>query len=153
LDEAFVEPMLDALREGFSEKKHIRVGTVNRTSILATNRLQARVDARSSAALSIGEQTDILQSVEQLANIYLTAQSGGALAALGGLKTLPHESQAEIYGITNNGTFEVRPVFDPSGQALRFTLDHVTANAIREPNGTVNPQFPHIERHTVNTEV
>jgi hypothetical protein len=108
---------------------------------------------RNLTTLSIGEETDILQSVEQLAQIYLTAQTGGALAAVSSLNQLPHEKEPEIYGITNNGTFEVRPVFDPSGQALRFTFDHVTANAIREPDATVNPRFPHVERHTVNAEV
>ncbi|MET2736294.1 hypothetical protein ABXT16_12685, partial [Staphylococcus epidermidis] len=63
------------------------------------------------------------------------------------------EGPPELYGITTGAVFQVTPIFDPSGQALRFQFDHVQNNHIREPNGTVNPQLPRIERHTINTEV
>lgn len=45
------------------------------------------------------------------------------------------------------------PIFDPSGQALRFKFDYVSGTRIQEPSGTTNLQLPRIERHTVNTEV
>jgi hypothetical protein len=121
--------------------------------VLATNRLLARVDPRASAQLPVGQTTDILQATQQLAQIYFAANSGGALGALGALKSLPQKPQSELYGLTTGNVFQVTPIFDPSGQALRFKFDFVGQSQIREPNGTVNPQLPRIERHTVNTEV
>jgi hypothetical protein len=111
------------------------------------------VDPRASAQLPVGQTTDILQATQQLAQIYFAAQSGGALGALGALRALPQKSQSELYGLTTGNQFQVTPIFDPSGQALRFKFDYVEQSQIREPNGTVNPQLPRIERHTVNTEV
>jgi hypothetical protein len=75
------------------------------------------------------------------------------MGALGALKSLPQKPQSELYGLTTGNVFQVTPIFDPSGQALRFKFDFVGQSQIREPNGTVNPQLPRIERHTVNTEV
>jgi len=60
---------------------------------------------------------------------------------------------AEIYGITSGSAFQVTPIFDPTGQALRFKFDFVDTTLVREPRGTTNPRIPRIERHTVNTEV
>ena len=153
LDRLFVQPMLIDLRKDLISKAGIGVGIVQRTSVLATNRLLARVDPRASAQLPIGQTTDILQATQQLAQIYFAASSGGALGALGALKSLPQKPQSELYGLTTGNVFQVTPIFDPSGQALRFKFDFVGQSQIREPNGTVNPQLPRIERHTVNTEV
>ena len=72
---------------------------------------------------------------------------------LGSLNEMPREKPPEIYALTTGNKFEVTPIFDPSGQALRFKFDFVSTSDLREPNGTTNPQFPRIERHTVNTEV
>lgn len=36
---------------------------------------------------------------------------------------------------------------------MRFRFDYTQSNHIREPDGSVNPALPRIERHTVNTEV
>ena len=153
LDRLFVQPMLIDLRKDLISKAGIGVGIVQRTSVLATNRLLARVDPRASAQLPVGQTTDILQATQQLAQIYFAANSGGALGALGALKSLPQKPQSELYGLTTGNVFQVTPIFDPSGQALRFKFDFVGQSQIREPNGTVNPQLPRIERHTVNTEV
>ena len=153
LDRTFVQPMLSILRKDLVSKAGIGVGIVQRTSVLATNRLLARVDPRASAQLSVGQTTDILEAAQQLAQIFFAAQSGGALGALGALKSLPQKPQTELYGLTTGNVFQVTPIFDPSGQALRFKFDYIESSQIREPNGTVNPQLPRIERHTVNTEV
>lgn len=149
----FVQPMLSDLREKLRSKTGIGVGILQRTSVLATNRLLARVDPRASAQLPLGEQTDVLGAAQQLAQIFFAAQAAGPLGALGALQALPRKPQAELYGLTTGNVFQVTPIFDPSGQALRFKFDHVGASQIREPDGTVNPQLPRIERHTVNTEV
>ena len=154
LDRHFVQPMMTRLRTGLvRDYKGIGVGIVQRTSVLATNRTLARVDARGSAQLALGEETDILQGVQQIANLIMAGQTAGPLGILGGLNALPRRDSTELYGLTTGGTFKVTPIFDPSGQALRFQLDQVSATMIREPDGTVNPQLPRVERHTVNTEV
>lgn len=154
IDRHFVQPMMLRLRDGLTKDyKGIGVGIVQRTSVLASNRTLARVDARGSAQIALGEETDILQGLQQLANLIMAGQTAGPLGILGGLNALPRRDSAELYGLTTGGTFKVTPIFDPSGQALRFQLDQVSATMIREPNGTVNPQLPRVERHTVNTEV
>ncbi|HEV2706274.1 MAG TPA: hypothetical protein VGV59_10145 [Pyrinomonadaceae bacterium] len=153
LNHHFIDPMMQRLRTGLAKKNGIGVGIINRTSMLATNRLIARVDARGSAQLSVGEETDILGSIQQLAQIALAGQTGGLLGVLGSLNAQPQRDVSELYGLTTNGTFQITPIFDPSGQALRFKLDQVFSNLVRDPDGTINPQLPRIERHTVNTEV
>jgi hypothetical protein len=156
LERIFVRPGLADLREDLARQSKLQVGVLQRTSTLATNRLQARVDPRSSAQLAIGEQQDILDSVMQLGQIYMAAQTGGALGTLNALNNLKQntkEPPQEIYGITTGSTFKITPIFDPSGQALRFQFDYVAANNVTEPSGTTNPQLPRIERHTINTEV
>jgi hypothetical protein len=153
LDRLFIQPMIRGLRKRLIEDGGVRVGILQRESMLATNRGKARVDPRASAQLAVGEEQDILAGVQQLAQLYGAVQSGGALAALGALEQQPREQQPEIYALTTGNKFEVTPIFDPSGQALRFKFDFVGVSKIEEPNGTTNPQFPRIERHTVNTEV
>ena len=152
LDRVFMQPIVKGLRERLISEG-INVGVLQRESMLATNRGKARVDPRASAQLAVGEQEDILAGVQQLAQLYGAVQSGGALAALGALEGLPREQQPEIYALTTGNKFEVTPIFDPSGQALRFKFDFVGITKLQEPNGTINPQLPRIERHTVNTEV
>ena len=75
------------------------------------------------------------------------------LAAIGALQQHPHEPAPEIYALTTGNQFKVTPIFDPTGQALRFKFDFVSTTNLQEPNGTTNPQLPRVERHTVNTEV
>ena len=150
----FVQRMLNRLRQKITRDNiGVGVGVMQRTSMLATNRLVARVDPRASAQLAVGEEQNILQSVQQLAQIFLSTQTGGALGLLGALDRQPREAPPEIYGINSGNTFQVTPIFDPSGQALRFKFDFVGMTRIQEPNGTTSRQLPRIERHTVNTEV
>ena len=154
IERHFAQRMLNRLREKITRGKiGVGVGVMQRTSMLATNRLIARVDPRATAQLAVGEEQNILQSVQQLAQIVLTTQTGGALGLLGALDRQPREAPPEIYGINSGNTFQVTPIFDPSGQALRFKFDFVGITRIQEPNGTVSRQLPRIERHTVNTEV
>lgn len=153
IDRHFVQPTIQNLREKLVNEKVVGVGVFNRTSVISTNRLLARVDARASAQLPLGEETDILQSVQQLAQVVQAGQIGGALGAFGSLNALPRNDVTEIYGLTTQSQFKVTPIFDPTGQTLRFKFDYVAANLITEPDGTTNPQLPRIERHTVNTEV
>jgi hypothetical protein len=149
----FIQPMIKGLRNRLVSETRASVGVIERESMLATNRGVARIDPRASAQLQVGTEEDILSSVQQLAQLYTVVQSGGALAALGALQAQPREPQPEIIALTTGNKFEVTPIFDPSGQALRFKFDFVSTTNLQEPNGSTNPAFPRVERHTVNTEV
>ena len=153
LDRLFVQPMIRGLRKRLTAETGVRVGILQRESMLATNRGKARIDPRASAQLAVGEEQDILTGIQQLGQLYTAVQSGGAFAALGALQSHPREPQPEIYALTTGNRFEVTPIFDPSGQALRFKFDFVSTSNLQEPNGSTNPQMPRIERHTINTEV
>ena len=153
LSRLFVQPMIDKLRERLTSEAGVNVGVLQRESLLATNRGTARIDPRASAQLAAGNETDILSEVQQIVKLYATAQTGGALGVLGGLQGQPREPQPEIYALATGDNFQVTPVFDPSGQALRFKFDYVSTTNIQEPNGSTNPQLPRIDRMTVNTEV
>lgn len=78
--------------------------------------------------------------------------AGAALSLLGDLFTQP-QPVGEIYSINSGNLFKVTPIFDPSGQALRFQFDYAGTTDVREPDGTTNPSLPRVERHTVNTDV
>lgn len=153
LDRLFIQPMIVRLRKRLTAEKGVRVGILQRESMLATNRGKARIDPRASAQLAVGDEQDILSGVQQLAQLYTMVQSGGVLAAAGALQVHLREPQPEIVALTTGNKFEVTPIFDPSGQALRFKFDFVGSSKVQEPNGSTNPQFPRIERHTVNTEI
>jgi hypothetical protein len=153
LDRLFIQPIICKLRVRLMSQPDVRVGILQRESLLATNRGVARIDPRASAQLSVGDQQDILGGIQQLAQLYAAVQTGGALGALGALEQQPREPQPEIYALTTGNKFQVTPIFDPTGQALRFKFDFVGSSNLQEPNGTTNPTFPRIERHTVNTEV
>jgi hypothetical protein len=151
VDQAYIQVMLKNVRHALV-KQGLTVGIVQRTSLLATNRLKARVDPKGMYDLSVGEQQDLLASVNQLASIYLSAQTGGTLSAFGSLNSLNQKQEQRIYGVTTGNKFEVTPIFDPSGQALRFKFDYVSNSLVRNPKGAVDPSMPSI-RHTINTEV
>ncbi|HWY22080.1 MAG TPA: hypothetical protein VNX26_12720 [Candidatus Acidoferrum sp.] len=152
LDREFVQPMIAELRRRLTATG-VGVGIVQRESMLATNRGVARIDPRASAQLAVGDQEDILTGIRQLAELYGAAQSGGAAAALGALQQQPREPQPEIYALSTGSKFQVTPVFDPSGQALRFKFDFVATSNVQDPNGTTDTQMPRIERHSINAEV
>lgn len=78
----------------------------------------------------------------------------GAVGALvSALLNSPSEPDARIYSLGNNSVFKVTPIFDPSGQGVRFRFDYVDSILIQEPDGSIDPEFPKIERMTTNTEV
>lgn len=153
IDRLFIHPALSSLRISLTKDKHLQVGILQRTSVLATNRLVARVDPRASAQLALGEEQNVLEGATQLAQLFFAAQTGGLTTTLGMLNAQKKEAPPELYGLNTGAVFKVTPIFDPSGQALRFKFDYVSGTRIQEPNGTTNPQLPRIERHTVNTEV
>jgi hypothetical protein len=177
LTETYVKPTFRDINDLLLREK-LGVGVMQETSILASNRLNARVDPRGSAQLAVGQEQDVLEAARQLTNLFgiagkglATGVTGNPLALAGGpvgaasstiqsaqsvlnaLDQMPREAAPTVYGIATGNLFEVTPVIDPSGQALRFRFDLLSATQIREPNDTIDPQLPRIERHSVNTEV
>lgn len=175
LTDAIIKPTFRRLNERLI-KESLGVGVIQETSILASNRFVARVDPRGSAQLAVGEERNALEAAKNFANLlglagksFLT--NGAAPLAVGGplgggssllntatgvlnaLDEMPREAPPEVYGIATGNVFQVTPVIDPSGQSLRFKFDFLSATQIREPNDTINPQLPRIERHSINTEV
>ena len=156
LKRQFVEPMFEQVRTEMLNNKGIGVGVIQRTQVLGSNRLSARVDPSASAALPIGETENALAAALQLGQIAAAVGTGGAstaLTVLNGLDRLPKDAPKGVYGITTGNVFQVTPVVDPSGQAMRFRFDYVLSSPIREPNGVTDPKLSGIDRHSVNTEV
>lgn len=177
-NDAFVKPAFRRINEEVL-KEHLGTGIVQETSILASNRLGARVDPRGTAQLAIGEEQNILEAARQLTNIFGSFGKGSATSAVSSPTALAQTAAAAtpggaalsavqsiingldqqrrytpaVYGISTGNMFEVTPIVDPSGQALRFRFDFLLGTQIREPNDTIDPQLPRIERHSVNTEV
>ena len=184
----YMRPMLERLQNDLDSIGGLSISIFTETSILASNRLVAKVDAKGSAEVALGDQVNILQQSIQLAQLLgaalpaaaksatgtsaagaattvvgaaatggATVAAGGTVAAissvLNGLNALPADAPPTVYGISTGNVFQVTPIFDPTGQALRFRFDYVAANQVREPDNTTNPALPRIERHSVNTEV
>ena len=152
VDREVVTPAINELQEGL-RRTRLRVGILQHTSVLASNRRIARVSPHATAELGLEGARDILNETLQLTQIYSAFQTGGTSALLGASLGLPKEAPLNIYAVTAGNTFQVTPFVDPSGQALRFAFDYVAQTPIREPDGTVDPRLPRVQRHTVNTEV
>lgn len=93
LDRLFVHPMTVRLRDDLVTIPSLNVGVLQKTSLLATNRLVARVDPRASAQLGLGQETDILQSLLQLGEVFVAAKTGGPLGALNSLNAQKREAR------------------------------------------------------------
>jgi len=157
LTQMFIEPMLNRVRKTIFDERGVSLGVFQRTQVIASNRLVAKVDPLASSTLDLaGEETDALKEALQLTQLIGQIQTGGTLSTLTGLqKIVPPEKETPpaYYGITSGNTFRITPVLDPTGQALRFRFDHVLRTAVREPSGMVAPQLNRIEQTGVNTEV
>ena len=151
-----IDPMYRDLAKQLRKQDGLSVGILEKTSVLASNRLIARVDPRATASIPLGQEQDILGALLQLGQIVGDVQTGNILTALSAQKDRderkPRKAE-EIYGLTTGSRFQVRPILDPTGQALRFRLDYVSDNVVRDPDSASNPNLNRIERHTVNTEV
>ena len=84
IDREFVQPMLLNLRQRL-KKTGIGFGVIQRTSVLATNRLVARVDPRATAELSVGQETNLIQGLQQIAQLTLDARAGNIAGVFGQL--------------------------------------------------------------------
>ena len=161
--------------------KSVSVGILQETDVLTSNRVIARIDP--SAYLSTTPQTQsVNDDVQGLASLLSLAGQVGRGVALGGTETAvtgllgnltgggnpnpgaralgstggtqnAKTSYSGVYGITTGNTFQVTPIFDPSGEGMRFKFDFVAASQVHEPNDTTDPQVSRIERVSTNTEV
>ena len=101
----------------------------------------------SSGATAAGGLASLLGSP------FGTASGIGAVASLVGDMLTTPQPVGEIYSINSGNLFKITPIFDPSGQALRFQFDYTGVIDVREPDGTTNPSIPRVERHTVDDDV
>src|SRR5207253_1145052 len=108
MQQMFIDPMLERVRLAVSAEG-VSVSVFQRTQIIASNRLVAKVDPTASSTLNLAaKETNALDEVLQLTQLVAQVQSGGVLTALGGLqKTVPQEKEAPpaYYGITSGNTF------------------------------------------------
>jgi hypothetical protein len=56
IDRLYIQPMLYRLRNRFLNESKVNVGVIQRESMLATNRMAARIDPSASAQLQVGEE-------------------------------------------------------------------------------------------------
>lgn len=155
LYDGYLEKGFEELRKAVSAKG-VNFGQLKKTSVLVTNRQFASVAGRAEAEVSPQKQIDLLDDVKRLLDLATAAGSSnpaGILGALGKEDKQAPNRPAEIYGLTSNGSFRVTPAFEPTGQALRFRFEYSLNNTIREPNGTVNPRIPQVDRQSINNEV
>jgi hypothetical protein len=191
IQEQYVEAGLDEMQRGLFQKSNatkrkMRFGLLQRTRVLATNRVISRVNAAASLSLAPNEQDEnALQTATQLGQLAALAGSGGASSVAGGSKNplgnlgnalnnsakkgvaqegttsnanapKPEETKTPapgVYAIGSTGLFSVTPVFDPTGQALRFRLDYVSRNQVKEPDGSTDPAVPRVDYHSINVDV
>lgn len=78
----------------------------------------------------------------------------GALGLLVSSLLIPDETvKGDLYSLTSGGEFKLTPVFDPSGQALRFNFDYALSTRVLDPLGGQGVELPRIERQSFNTEI
>lgn len=111
---------------------------------------KADVDSIYGATATLGAAA--AKSETKGANLGSIAKFGLFGGLLGGLFSQP-EPIGEVYSLSGGSQFKVTPIFDPSGQAMRFRFDHVQTTELQDPRGTRDPLLPRVDRHTINTEV
>lgn len=111
---------------------------------------KADVDSIYGSTATLGAAA--AKSETKGANLGSIAKFGLFGGLLGGLFSQP-EPIGEIYSLSGGSQFKVTPIFNQSGQAMHFILDHVQTTELQDPRGTRDPILPRIDRHTINTDV
>ncbi len=154
LRNGITEPLLRNLYVKLAKTRGIELGFFQRQSLLVRNRLVGRIDPETSGELAVGEQQNILEDLGQLAALAGGIQSKQIVDIISLLKKSPEKPDAmRLYGVNGGSKFAVTPIFDPTGQAMRFRFDYVYSNQVTEPNGSRDPKAPQVTRNTINTEV
>ncbi|HWD40736.1 MAG TPA: hypothetical protein VG944_17945, partial [Fimbriimonas sp.] len=133
-----------------------QVGAWSSETILASNRLAARIEPSASASVAQGGTIDALGGALMIANLVKTAGGTNIAGDLGAIQDWSKSQKREapgVYGVGTGNIFEVTPVLDPSGQAIRFRFNYLASTQVREPSGVTDPQLNHVEHNSVNTEV
>lgn len=146
-------PIMNRIREQMKDSG-VQVGVIQHTSVLARDRLVARVEPSATANLAPKKEAEALKAALQIAQLNTAAKLSpdqllNQFAELGKERERP----PEVYAVTSGNKFQVTPVIDRSGQALRFRFDFLGTTQVREPDNTVEPGFSRIEQHVINTEV
>jgi hypothetical protein len=121
--------------------------TMIRNSLLT----KARDDKVEGMGALLGPESALVAS--QYLENGIDIANWGLMGTLLGSVATPTSPPAEIYSLNGGTQFKVTPIFDPSGQAMRFKFDHVETVRIQDPNNVDSIFAPRVDRHTTNTEV
>ncbi len=149
-----VQPHLAKIQIAFKQKG-LQLGSVERTSILATNRFNARVKPSATVQLDLSGQEKVLDEAIKLGDIISATKSE---ALIGGITKLKEKAANDVpdpltmYAVNSGSEFTITPIFDPSGQAFRFQFDYLKATRVSDPDGT-EPALPRVDTHGVNALV
>ncbi|MCH7903461.1 MAG: hypothetical protein IH944_02710 [Armatimonadetes bacterium] len=151
MQKEFVIPTLDGIKKDLIGPG-ISVGKIDRTSLLATNRYASRVEGNASAELDLAGQERLVDAALALADMISAANGSKVPDMLRKLQGFDQEPTSEFYAVASGMQFKVTPVFDPTGQALRFQFDYVKNTNVLDSDGT-NPSLPRIDSHTASMMV
>ena len=150
---SIIEKELEDLRSKMATSR-INVGALQRLSVIATDRIIARVETGAIAQVGLGETQNLIEEGKQALAIIAAFQGGASgTKVFTGLKVDAEPPKQALYAIGTGGTFLVTPYIDKSGQSVSFTFDHSSRTIVRDPDNTINPLLPRIENHSTNTEV
>jgi hypothetical protein len=151
LQAKFVNPALDEMRRSL-QKNSITVGRVDKQSIIATNRYASMMEGTASAELDVSGKEDVLQASLNLADV-ITSIKKGDLDKIGDtLRGTQSEEDSVFYAVVSGSRYKITPIFDPTGQALRFQFDHVKNTTVLDPDGT-KPALPRVDSHAASMMV
>ncbi|HXH61957.1 MAG TPA: hypothetical protein VNI20_11440 [Fimbriimonadaceae bacterium] len=152
IERQVIRPKIDEMRNILTNKG-FNVGSVQRTEIRGVNRTAMMVDVGASASVDLSAKIDLINSAQQLAAMTSAMTGAHPLKALGSFDKKDESPEAEYYGIGSGGTFRVVPVFEPSGQAVRFHFQYLQDTIVREPDGSTRMALPRVDHHSIDTEV
>jgi hypothetical protein len=132
------------------------VGAWASQTILASNRLAARLDPSATASAQQSTTIQAMEGALVLANLATSTATQSIPGILQLVKSAGDKQRNEtpaIYGVGTGNVFEVTPVLDPTGQAVRFRFNFVAATRVQEPGGVSDRALNKIEQNSINTEV
>jgi hypothetical protein len=151
LQTQFVNPALDEMRRSL-QRKSITVGRVDKQSIIATNRYASMMEGTASAELDVSGKEDVLQASLNLADVISSIKKGDLNKIGDTLRGTQSEEDNVFYAVVSGSRYKITPIFDPTGQALRFQFDHVKNTSVLDPDGT-QPVLPRVDSHAASMMV
>lgn len=146
LQSRYVIPELTNIKKMLNSRA-ISVGKIDRTSVIATNRYAARVEGNATAELDLAGQERLIDQALMLTDLITAAKGAKLNQILRNFQGVDQEPAGEFYAVNSGMDFKVTPIFDPTGQALRFQFDNVKNTNVLDSDGT-NPALPRVDTHS-----